>query len=282
MQYAAWSEIVTDFSIRRLTFASDRLPALAGITNEFANQLKDESIHGLWLKDLYRGIMFEQLGGYGFSPPSSVVVPTWDDSPSWSWVALHKPVVWDSRLYTLEIFTVCSIDLLRSPRKSSLRLCGMLMKCPSDYGRLHIRGLTTTESDIRDSDDSDLLLYVVPDQWFNVHLKEHFQWQAEKEIDAPHAILRRKWLDCLVIMPVLYFFEQSRENCTSMCLLLQEQPAMGVGVYRRVGTVVMIINCKDETALEGIKDQIAGFQRPLEHRLYQETDGNGNYTITVM
>jgi len=90
--YNSWFEIVSVYSNRRLTFAADRLPALAGITAEFEKHLEDHSVYGLWTSDMHRGILFRQPDDTLYSPQDSRDLPEWRDTPSWSWAALDKPV----------------------------------------------------------------------------------------------------------------------------------------------------------------------------------------------
>jgi hypothetical protein len=49
--YAFWYSIVTDYSRRHITRASDRLPALAGIASKLENHLNDTYLYGLWTND---------------------------------------------------------------------------------------------------------------------------------------------------------------------------------------------------------------------------------------
>ncbi|KAF2442034.1 hypothetical protein P171DRAFT_522936 [Karstenula rhodostoma CBS 690.94] len=270
-----WMRVVQEYSIRRLTFASDRLPALAGIINGFRNQLKDESIYGLWLKDIHRGLMFEQMR----DNIGTCVVPTGNDSPTWSWAALHAPVIWDIRLYQHQICKICAIDLLRFPRTLQLRLCGKLMNFPSEYRGLDTKVINVSEFEVRGSDDKGLAIRLRPDHWF---IKQNLQWEIMGEIDAPLDMLRRQSLDYLTIMPILCYISWDKKRYVVMGLLLQAQPSAERGVYRRVGIVRLWLNCEEKPTFDTVKRHVAVLQSPLADYLYQEMDGNGNYTITVL
>ncbi|KAL5375257.1 hypothetical protein DPSP01_011355 [Paraphaeosphaeria sporulosa] len=273
--YDDWLRVIQEYSIRRLTFASDRLPALAGITNGFKDQLKDESIYGLWFGDIHRGLMFEQMReSFG-----SCIMPTWVGSPTWTWAALHAPVIWDIRLYGRQIYRLCTVDLLRFPRTLLLQLGGKLMKFPSEYRGVATKIVNNSEFDFRESDNKDLAIRLKPDHWF---IREHFQWDGRGNIDISQDIIQRQWLDHLLIMPTLCYTTVNEGNYVVMGLLLQAQPTVGRGTYRRVGIVRIWHNYEADPTFDTIHGQLAALQRPLADHHYQETDGKGDYTITVV
>ncbi|KAF1959286.1 HET-domain-containing protein, partial [Byssothecium circinans] len=83
--YDTWMKIVYDYSSRKLTYASDRLPALSGIASLFTTILeKDEYLLGLWKKDIHRGLLWRQT-----ESPGDFNKPDWSHAPSWSWASLN-------------------------------------------------------------------------------------------------------------------------------------------------------------------------------------------------
>ncbi|OAL44435.1 HET-domain-containing protein, partial [Pyrenochaeta sp. DS3sAY3a] len=61
--YPIWMQIIEEFSSRRITVDSDRLPALDGLASEFAQGLevaKSTFIYGLWRNDLPRQLLWRQ------------------------------------------------------------------------------------------------------------------------------------------------------------------------------------------------------------------------------
>jgi hypothetical protein len=53
-----WEDMVCQFSERRLTNPSDKLPALAGLAKAFKEAKPDEYIKGLWLSTIKRGLIW--------------------------------------------------------------------------------------------------------------------------------------------------------------------------------------------------------------------------------
>ncbi|KAF2658647.1 HET-domain-containing protein [Lophiostoma macrostomum CBS 122681] len=87
--FMTWYLIVTNYSHRKLTFASDRVPAIEGIASEFSECFPDDQyLFGLWKLDLHRGLLW--------AAPKSAETPRdrphWDKVPSWSWASIDVPV----------------------------------------------------------------------------------------------------------------------------------------------------------------------------------------------
>jgi hypothetical protein len=83
-----WEDMVHQFSERRLTKPSDKLPALAGLAKTFKKANPDEYIQGLWLSNIKRGLTWRinvhETGQY--SGRSRVDL-------SWSWASACEGVV---------------------------------------------------------------------------------------------------------------------------------------------------------------------------------------------
>lgn len=231
--------------------------------------------------------------GYIYAPRESRVTPTWQDSPSWSWAALHKPVTWEHELYDNKVHYLCDIDLHRLPGIIQLRLCGMLMLCPSNYSLLTIRGSTNIlHCEILGSDNSGLELTLSPDQWFDSTLEESRESRAEvtpvspgEEIDGSHDMERKAFLEGLVIMPILWFNRRQKEDSgtqvrVACCLLLHAQLGAERGVYRRVGVMKASKRCDEELDLD--TNLFESHQRPLDYHLFREVNDDGKYTIIVL
>ncbi|TLD26136.1 HET-domain-containing protein [Venturia nashicola] len=74
--YIDWLEQYTQ---RKLTHASDRLPALQGLASVIGQSVSDLYIHGLWAKDLARGLVWRLED----SKASKIVTDV--QTPTWSW-----------------------------------------------------------------------------------------------------------------------------------------------------------------------------------------------------
>lgn len=75
----AWANIVDVYSSKRLTYQSDRLPALSGMAYEMQHPLKDQYLAGLWRQTLLRDLCWV--------PDIPIGTPTAYQAPSWSWAS---------------------------------------------------------------------------------------------------------------------------------------------------------------------------------------------------
>lgn len=77
-----WASIVRQYSAKNLTYPEDRLPALAGIAEEFGNVTGWTYICGLWQEDLRETFGWTR-GSFDLAPRPESRVPTW----SWASIA---------------------------------------------------------------------------------------------------------------------------------------------------------------------------------------------------
>jgi Heterokaryon incompatibility protein (HET) len=87
---AKWQEIVQEYSKLSLTVASDRLPALAGLSKQAEACRNGPYMAGLWHDSIERDILWyvERL-----VPGSPGARPEPTQAPSWSWAAVNSPVM---------------------------------------------------------------------------------------------------------------------------------------------------------------------------------------------
>ncbi|KAH7111491.1 hypothetical protein B0J13DRAFT_576907 [Dactylonectria estremocensis] len=83
--YSRWTNIVEQYSARRLTKDSDKLPALSGIARRFRDATGAYYLAGLWGESLIYGLCW-------FSDRGHRRRPSEPRGPSWSWVAIEGPV----------------------------------------------------------------------------------------------------------------------------------------------------------------------------------------------
>lgn len=84
-----WHEIIEEYSFRALTFAADRLPAIAGFAVDHPPVWGDEYVAGMWKSQIVDDLMWKYLfDGRGFKIPLDQY-----RSPGWSWVSVldHVP-----------------------------------------------------------------------------------------------------------------------------------------------------------------------------------------------
>lgn len=82
--YDRWLQIVQSYSHLKLTYDSDRLPALSGIACLVASKTDDEYVAGLWKKDIPAGLLWYV---WPCRPLGSTFI-----APSWSWAS--PPAAW--------------------------------------------------------------------------------------------------------------------------------------------------------------------------------------------
>lgn len=109
-----WSQMVSGYSGRQITFMADKLPAISGLAQRFAprfssHQTRDPKnnqekglgntgtpvyLAGLWLDELPR-LLCWRAWGHRFEQRAMEYV-----APTWSWASLTSPVIWDFALFT--------------------------------------------------------------------------------------------------------------------------------------------------------------------------------------
>lgn len=77
--YSKWRMPVERYTNMDLTFESDRLPAISGLTTKFESRLQDGYFHGIWAGNLLPG-----LNWLSFTPVQRAQKPS---APSWSWAS---------------------------------------------------------------------------------------------------------------------------------------------------------------------------------------------------
>jgi hypothetical protein len=98
VSFFAWSELVQEYTSRNLSFESDRLPALSGITNVLQKITGDICYAGLWRKWFMRGLAWRlqqpEWDKYVAVPKTPRRNTNWT-GPSWSFAAVEGVVLHD-------------------------------------------------------------------------------------------------------------------------------------------------------------------------------------------
>lgn len=94
-KYKHWREMLHSYMACELTRASDRLPAISGLEQEFQKVYEDELVWGLWRKNLINELLWRRDPAasdvtYGNRPHVGPGHPT---APSWTWVSIDSEVV---------------------------------------------------------------------------------------------------------------------------------------------------------------------------------------------
>jgi hypothetical protein len=82
-----WRQIVDVYTRRSLTQPTDRLPAISGIAQRFANILHDDYYAGLWGSHLARELLGKRHSSSRLNSRPSIY-----QAPSWSWAAISNPI----------------------------------------------------------------------------------------------------------------------------------------------------------------------------------------------
>ncbi|RDL37209.1 uncharacterized protein BP5553_04642 [Venustampulla echinocandica] len=84
-----WYHSLRMFSRRALTYAPDKLPAIAGLATEFANLSGDTYLAGHWRSQLLRELMWSTYPNLKLFKPSQWRAPTW------SWASVDNDLYWE-------------------------------------------------------------------------------------------------------------------------------------------------------------------------------------------
>ncbi|KAH8671719.1 heterokaryon incompatibility protein-domain-containing protein [Xylariales sp. PMI_506] len=138
-----WFLLLEEYTTRKLTMPSDKLPALAGAASLFLSRRPGATyLAGLWGEDLARGLQWgayythvagRKTWGYSSADKCSLLTrPTETRAPSWSWAAIDGQIIFVARRSRAPVaFEILEIDM--SVGENSLTES-------NPRGSLHIRG----------------------------------------------------------------------------------------------------------------------------------------------
>ena len=94
----AWYEIVTPYTMKRMTFPEDKLPALSGIAAEVQQVTGSKYLAGLWRDSLIPSLLWTRL--YTSKLGNEFFVRAKGDAaPSWSWASCDGVIKYDHNLF---------------------------------------------------------------------------------------------------------------------------------------------------------------------------------------
>lgn len=104
-----WNDVVEGYSVRQLTFDTDRLPALSGVASQMNRRLNAQYVAGMWKENLHLDLCWfvdgEQAGALAPSPVSSNYI-----APSWAWTSVQEPIACTSKDPFSEVIPLVSIE----------------------------------------------------------------------------------------------------------------------------------------------------------------------------
>ncbi|GAP83692.1 putative heterokaryon incompatibility protein [Rosellinia necatrix] len=85
-----WDTACRDYSRRKLTYQTDKLPALSGIARHFGSRCQEDTyLAGIWLSQLPRALFWNV---HGRERPGDRPHSAESGAPSWSWMSCTAPV----------------------------------------------------------------------------------------------------------------------------------------------------------------------------------------------
>lgn len=220
--YESWHNFVKHYATTKLTFETDRFPALIGIARVYGTLLNDNFIAGMWEGDLLRSLLWTNLWG----EKAGRMRPAHSIAPSWSWASLCSvPVV---PLRGSPISGVCFQVLSKVPNfRSDLQT--------ATFQRSKVRGLAMTAPLRRLSSH----LYDLPrwEEFARLFTTEYDVEDASHISEQDIVGQEWRWDGHTHILPL---WKAGRANGTIEIrgLLLQEASAAELqDSFRRLGTV---------------------------------------------
>jgi hypothetical protein len=115
--YETYYWFVNEYSQRRLSFGGDREAAFSALVSQFKRLLKSEHAHGLWLDDIYRGLLWRPIDQTKVRDLNHrnkpALFPNW---PSWSWYSSVYRATWSrSHLWVMPLE-------LQPPKKEDIEI----------------------------------------------------------------------------------------------------------------------------------------------------------------
>ena len=92
--YNGWHNLISTYSVRQLTYESDRLPALSGVAAKISAWIQSDYLAGLWKKNLPLDLCWSI--DYQISSASvPQVSPSQYIAPSWAWPSVRGAIVFN-------------------------------------------------------------------------------------------------------------------------------------------------------------------------------------------
>ncbi|KAH6616574.1 heterokaryon incompatibility protein-domain-containing protein [Boeremia exigua] len=188
----AWDRIVEAYTQAQLTYSSDKLAAIAGITARFEVLLNDKSHRGLWRKDLFDDLLWYRT--VGDSPRPAI-----KRAPSYTWACLDCPVAYERLTNDDELLVPCARIVGFEPHHRHINLVARLprvrlKKSPRTMSRFSM-DLTVNENVYRaqaqfDAQATDLAETYLSRKGVRVYLLCMYALQYELPIPSGGHVMR--------------------------------------------------------------------------------------------
>ncbi|KAM0226642.1 hypothetical protein ACHAP5_012371, partial [Fusarium lateritium] len=105
-----WMNIVEEYTKRELTYALDKLPAISGVAEVWAQALDDSYLAGIWLSHLPGALLWRSA-----QPHKQAQQPREYLAPTWSWASLIGQIDWFDHSMTMIDPKVVIVDGTTAP-----------------------------------------------------------------------------------------------------------------------------------------------------------------------
>lgn len=152
----AWRGAVSEYSLRKLTHAGDKLPAISGIASRFAARWGLRYVAGLWKENIIQELVWAQEWGHLTPLPPDYV------APSFSWASINLDVTssyeGDDRIWKLDPChsTICDVESVALGRNpfGQVSDAWLTVQAPMLRGSLELYRTDTSRAIFRSYDGS--------------------------------------------------------------------------------------------------------------------------------
>ena len=237
-----WLDVVEQFSRLRLTFESDRLPALLGVATVFQQRLNCGYLAGLWEMDISRGLLWDSTRHQAMHSQRNT---RWQHSPfapTWSWASLvlHTegtaivfPAYHDDTFKPDKQFSNLGTDMPLQVKESNqkidhaIRIRSLVVPAIISYQENYTFLSGKRTKAIFDQDCDDMI-------WIStVSMHQDVTWS----VDEPYPVEDGTMVNCLLLGTTDEKDWSSGETDTYLCILVCRPSARVLDSWERVGVL---------------------------------------------
>lgn len=124
-------------------------------------------------------------------------------------------------------------------------------------------------------------VFIGPNLWFLSTFEAACQYDSDSHLTRAYENAIQALCAATMIIPICIY--DSRDgDCGVRCLLLLAEPGLQCGIYRRLGLVRMCYSTTTNVSVEKMTNDLRACQTILPTTCYHDTDGNENYSISVI
>jgi hypothetical protein len=237
----SWLDIVEEYSRLRLSYESDRLPALTGVATVFERKINSQYLAGIWENDVARGLLWDVTRFQRIQPQKRI--QRHSSAPTWSWASIvmdtegsgivfpnghddsfqvdHRFVFVDSHLP----FTATDIDIM-TPGNASLSL-----RTASIEATAHCCSLENTSPKdltlVFEQEVEEMVLLTM------THMNTDWDWTTPDSAQSVGIVS----VQCLMIGNTIATDWESEEESSYHCMLVLKPSRSDFRLYERIGVL---------------------------------------------